>query len=105
MRAKLLQSCLTLCDPMHCSPLGSSVHGILQARILEWVAMQPGIEPRSPAAPALQLDSLPLSHGESPASKFQVGLNDAKVSFSYQFSFNQPFSLFFLEATKERNHN
>ena len=28
-----------LCDPMHCSPPGSSVHGILQARILEWVAM------------------------------------------------------------------
>ena len=36
---KSLQSCLTLCDPMDCRPLGSSVHGILQARILEWVAM------------------------------------------------------------------
>ena len=36
---KSLQSCLTLCDPMDCSPPGSSVHGILQARILEWVAM------------------------------------------------------------------
>ena len=33
------QSCLTLCDPMDCSPPGSSIHGILQARILEWVAM------------------------------------------------------------------
>ena len=32
------QSCLTLCGPMDCSPPGSSVHGILQARILEWVA-------------------------------------------------------------------
>ena len=32
------QSCLTLCDPMDHSPPGSSVHGILQARILEWVA-------------------------------------------------------------------
>ena len=31
--------CLTLCDPMNCSPPGSSVHGILQARILEWVAI------------------------------------------------------------------
>ena len=30
--------CLTLCDPMNCSPPGSSVHGILQAKILEWVA-------------------------------------------------------------------
>ena len=33
------QLCLTLCDPMDCSPPGSSVMGILQARILEWVAM------------------------------------------------------------------
>ena len=33
------QSCLTLCDPMDYSPPGSSVHGILQARILEWVAI------------------------------------------------------------------
>ena len=33
------QSCPTLCDPLDCSPPGSSVHGILQARILEWVAM------------------------------------------------------------------
>ena len=40
LRAKSsLQSCLMLCDPMDCSPPGSSVHGILQARILEWVAM------------------------------------------------------------------
>ena len=37
--AKWLQSCLTLCDPMDCSPPGSSVHGILQARILEWVVI------------------------------------------------------------------
>ena len=33
------QSCLTLCDPMDCSPPGSSVHGFLQARVLEWVAI------------------------------------------------------------------
>ena len=37
--AKLLQSSTTLCNPMVCSPLGPSVHGILQARIPEWVAM------------------------------------------------------------------
>ena len=39
VRAKSHQSCLTLWDPMDCSPPGSSVHGILQARILEWVAV------------------------------------------------------------------
>ena len=59
------QLCLTLCDPMDCSPPGSCVHRILQTRILEWVAMpssrgsgdlpNPGIKPGSPA---LQVDSL-----------------------------------------------
>ena len=37
--AKLLQSCLTLHDPMVCSAPGSSIHGIFQARVLEWVAI------------------------------------------------------------------
>ena len=44
MHAKSLQSCLTLCDPVDCSPPDSLVHGILQARILEWVAMSPSRE-------------------------------------------------------------
>ena len=37
--AKSLQSCPTLCDPMDCSLPGFSIHGILQARTLEWVAI------------------------------------------------------------------
>ena len=37
--AKSFQLCLTLCDPMDCSPSGSSAHEILQARVQEWVAM------------------------------------------------------------------
>ena len=52
--AELLQLCPTLCNPMDCSPPDSSVYGILQARILEWVAMpssrdipDPGVEPTS----------------------------------------------------------
>ena len=36
---EVTQLCPTLCDPMDCSPPGSCVHGILQARILEWVAV------------------------------------------------------------------
>ena len=38
-QAKLLQSCLTLCDHRDCSPPGFSAHGIFQARVLEWVAI------------------------------------------------------------------
>ena len=41
VHAQLLQLCLTLCDPMDCSPPDSSVHGIFQARILEWVTFSP----------------------------------------------------------------
>ena len=37
-KSEVSQSCLTLCNPMHCSPLGS-VHGIFQARTVEWVAI------------------------------------------------------------------
>ena len=57
------QSCPTLCDPMDCRLPGSSVHGILQARLLGWVACSspgnlpdPGIKPGSST---LQADSLP----------------------------------------------
>jgi len=39
VHAELLQSCLTLCDLMNCHPPGSSVHGILHKRVLEWVTM------------------------------------------------------------------
>ena len=38
-KVKVSQSCLTLCHPTDCSPPGSSVHGILQARVLEWVTI------------------------------------------------------------------
>ena len=49
--AKSLQSFPTLCDPIDCSPPGSSVHGILQARILEWVALLQGIFPTQGSNP------------------------------------------------------
>ena len=39
VHAKSLQLCPTLCSPMDCSPPGSSIHGVLQAIILEWIAM------------------------------------------------------------------
>ena len=63
---KSLHMCLTLYSPKDCSAPGSSVHGIFQASILEWVAISSpgdlsdsGIEPRSPD---LQVESEPLGH-------------------------------------------
>ena len=60
------QSCMTLCDPMDCSLLGYSVHGILQARILEWVAISFSKGSSQPGSKLgllhWQIDSLLLSH-------------------------------------------
>ena len=60
--SEVAQPCPTLCDPVDCSPPGSSVYGILQARVLEWLPFpspgdlpDPGIKPRSPT---LQADAL-----------------------------------------------
>ena len=71
--AKSLQSCPTLCNHMDYSLPGSSVHGILQARGLEWVAIsfsrgssQPGWNPRLLCLLHWQEGSLPLSHLRSP---------------------------------------
>ena len=64
--SKSLQSYLTLCYPIVCSPPGSSVRGILQASVLLCSPPEdlpkPGMEARPPATPALQADSLLLSH-------------------------------------------
>ena len=61
--AKSLQSCSTLCDPMDCSPPGSSVHGIFQARVLEWGAIAFS-------------SSLPETHG-IPRARWGQGLWEA----------------------------
>ena len=62
------QSCLTLCGPMDCSSPDSSVHGIFQARTLEWVAIsfsrgssRPGAEPAFLTSPYWQADCLSLA--------------------------------------------
>ena len=75
VHAKLLQSCLTLCHPLGHSPLGSSVHGILPARILEWVAQpffrgssRPGNQTRVSQSPGLagRFFTTSATHPESP---------------------------------------
>ena len=70
VKMSVTQTCPTLCHPIYCSLPGSSVPGILPARILECVAMpspgdlhNPGIEPRSLA---LQADSSPSEPGGKP---------------------------------------
>ena len=80
MLCLIAQLYLTLCDPMDCSLPGSSVRGILQAGILEWVSMpspgdlpNPGIKPRSPA---LQADSL---SSEPPGKPKNTGMGSLSL--------------------------
>ena len=78
-RARLLQSCRTLRDPMYCSPPGSSIHGILQARILEGVAMpssggssQPGYGTVSQSFLHWQASSLHLAPSGKPSKCWET---------------------------------
>ena len=57
------QSCLTLCDPLDCSPPGSSIHGIFHARILEWVAIPPPGDLPDPGSEPMSLESSALAGG------------------------------------------
>ena len=74
---KVAQLCSTLCNPMDYSLPGFSVHGILQARILEWVACPPPghlPNPRTgPRSPTLQVDSLP---SEPPGKPKNTGVGN-----------------------------
>ena len=90
----VVQSCLTLCDPMDCNPPGSSVRGVLQVRTLEWVACpppgdlpDPGIKPGSSALQADSLLSEPPGKpqiacgsdgGVRPADPWRVPLSDTQ---------------------------
>ena len=79
VKVKVAQSCLTFCDPMDCSPPGSSVHGILQARILGCHALFQGIFPTqgsNPGLPALWADSLP---SEIPGKPKNTGVDSLSL--------------------------
>ena len=77
--SEVTQPCLTVCDPMDCSPPGSSVHEIFQARVLEWALPfpspgdlpNPGIKPRSPA---LQADALLSEPPGKPSIRYMCGI-------------------------------
>ena len=81
VKVKVAQSCLTLCDPMDCI-----VHGLLQARILEWVAVpfsrgssQPRDRIRSPTMQADSLSSEPPGKPRKKKKKTQIDLFFKKI--------------------------
>ena len=96
MCAKLFQSCPTLYNPMDHSPPGSSVHGVLQAWILDWVAMPlPGDRPHSGTELASltsslwQVDSLPLAPPGKPMKESSVQFSSVQ-SLSCVWLFANP---------------
>jgi len=83
------KSCPTLCDPMDCSLPGSSVRGISQARILEWVAIpfSKGIFPTQGTNPHLlhwPAGSLPLSHRGSPPEEQGMPISSKALASNCQ---------------------
>ena len=89
VRVLVAPSCLTLCDPMDCSLPVSSVHRILQARILEWVAIpfsrgslpDPDMKPRSPAVAGRSFTIQPPGKPKSQGSGWLFCLHNCYVSF------------------------
>ena len=104
MLAKLLQSCPTLYDPMDCSPSGSSDHGILQARILEWVAIfssRGSSRPIEPGSPALQAGSLPTDLLGKEDSRYEDGeYNFLCFNFTFKNNLRYCFSCILLKLFK-----
>ena len=98
MEMLFTQSCLTLCNPMDCNPPSSSVHGLLQARKLEWVAISfsrassPPRDQTHLGSPELRSDSLLNFHKDG--STFLI-----KFMNSVQFSSVQSLSHVWLFAT------
>ena len=93
VRANLLQLCPTLCNPMDCSLPGSSVHGTLQARILEWVAIPSSRGSSQPSGLASiswvscwQTSSLPLA----PPGKLYMYMGSHRASLVAQLVMNLP---------------
>ena len=105
-RAKLLQSCPTLCDPMDCSPPGSSVHGILQAGMLEWIAIffsRKSSQRRDQTHVSLCLlhwraDSLPLVPPGKPIYPKRLILSQELCSDCFHLSLPEKSSSFFLHS-------
>ena len=105
--ANLVQWCLTLCDAMDCSLPGSSVHGSFQARILGWVVM-----PSSRASswsrdwncfscyPALQADSILLSHLGSPIRIMTLPQNISSLGYSPKYIYIERYFCCYCLATK-----
>ena len=89
--AKSLQSCLTLCDPMDCSPPGSSVRGILQARILEWGTIPPPGDLPNPGIKPISLLSPALADGHQSHLGVQMGSCLGSSPFSHHH-LGKPFS-------------
>ena len=96
----IAQLCLTLCDPMDCNLPGSSVHGILRARILEWVAMKPSPPPGDLPDPVVKLMSLMYPalaggffttrrHLGSPICWLETQKDENEISFGWVLSWIQ----------------
>ena len=87
--SEVTQLCLTLCDPVYCSLPGSSVHRILQARILEWVTIS-----FERGSPALEADALSLTFLNSLVLLLGLPRKAFPASFGYLIYLDDAVSFF-----------
>ena len=91
--SEVTQSCPTLCDPVDCSLPGSSVHGILQARILERVAISFSRGSFQPGSPALQADALSSKPPEK--AIYVLNFKNLELAIKCLSSLSIPFIIYF----------
>ena len=101
LHVKSLQWCLTLCDPMDCSPPGLSVYGILQTGILEWVAMPSSRGSSQPRDQTCVLHLLRWQSGSLPLVPAGKPLLDA-TSVQIREGNGNPLQYFCLENPMDR---
>ena len=97
MCVRFTQLCLTLCNPSDCSPPGSSVHGILQARILEWVVI-----------PFSRESSQTRDQTRSPTMQADSLLSEPSANFSfciYEIEYQYPYTRIIVTLLKYRSIN
>ena len=75
VKSEVAQSCPTLSDPMDCSPPGSSVHGIFQARVLEWGAIAFSILSRTLLIQAILVLNLIFTSKKMSLNLYNIGIS------------------------------
>ena len=94
------QSCPTLSDPMDCSLLGSSIHGIFQARVLEWMEQQSGYKLGKEYVKAVYCHPAYLTHMQSTSCKMPGWMKHKLAVFPFAWLSNKTIVFYFTQNSE-----